>query len=72
MILRTLSMQKSDQLYVFRYTPGSEDEVVEELVRLADDDDHGIDWLDAATLSFKVTHHAACDCNKILSPFKLS
>ncbi len=71
MIVRTLSMQKDEDLYVFRYTPGCEDDVVEELVRLADDNDHRIDWLDAATLSFKVTHHAACDCSKVLSPFDM-
>jgi hypothetical protein len=64
-------MQKDDETYVFRYTPGCEDDVVEELVRLADDQAHRIDWLDAATLSFQVTHHAASDCNKALSPFDI-
>ncbi|MFP4052500.1 MAG: hypothetical protein ACLFV7_01385 [Phycisphaerae bacterium] len=69
MILRTLSIEKDGHLFMFRYTPGCEDYVVEELVRLAEDPDHRVDWLDAATLSFQVTHHAAQDCSKALSPY---
>ena len=69
MIVRTLSIEKDGHLYMFRYTPGCEDHVVEELVSLAENPEHRIDWLDAATLSFQVTHHAAEDCSKALSPF---
>jgi hypothetical protein len=68
MIVRSLQIQKNDHLYVFRYAPGNEDELVDELIRLAEDDLSPIDWLDAATLSFQVTHQAAEDCCKALSP----
>ncbi len=69
MILRQVQVTKDDHTYVLRYTPGCEDDVVEYLVAKAEDDSCRLDWLDAATLSFQVTHHAASDCSKALSPF---
>lgn len=58
---RTLSLEKLGQTYLFRYEPGQEDEVVESLMRLADDRDVNFDWMDAAAMSFHVTELAARD-----------
>jgi len=60
--VRTLSLIKGARLYVFRYRPGREDEVVDELIRMAEDPDTTVDWLDAARLGYEITQHAAADC----------
>ena len=65
---RTLSLLKGGHKYVFRYASGSEDEVVDAVMALADDPGSPLDWLDAATLSFQVTQCAAADCFESLSP----
>lgn len=59
---RVLSLAKDGHEYVFRYTPGHEDEVVDEIVATAEDSTNSFDWVDAATLSFQVTQYAAADC----------
>jgi hypothetical protein len=66
MTTRTLSLVKNGHKYVFRYPSGYEDEVVDEIMRLAEDPDTDFDWLDAATLSFQVTQYAAEDCYHVL------
>ena len=66
MDVRTLSLTRDGHTYVFRYTPGCEDEVVDEIMLLADRPDAHIDWLDAATLSFQITQYAAADCQAAL------
>lgn len=53
---------------MFRYAPGQEDKVVEEIMQLAEREDTPLDWLDAATLSFQITQHAAADCCSVLDP----
>lgn len=65
---RTIGMRRDGHTYVFRYTPGSENEVVDELARLADDERVGLDWVDAATLSFEITAYAATRCRRALWP----
>jgi hypothetical protein len=62
MKMRSLTLTKDGHRYAFRYVPGSEDEIVREFMRLADDVGCNLDWLDAATLSFQVTQNAAMDC----------
>jgi hypothetical protein len=47
---------------LFRYSTGYEDEVVDEIMRLADDPQSDLNWVDAAALSFQVTQYAADDC----------
>ena len=59
---KTLTLVKGEHKYVLRYEAGSEDDMVTELMRLADDPRTNLDWLDAATLSFQVAHGAAADC----------
>ncbi len=56
---RTLSLHKGGNTYVFRYAPGSESEIVDEIIRQAEDEQSELDWFDAATLSFQITQYAA-------------
>jgi len=65
---RTLSLVKAGHKYVFRYSAGCEDDVVDAIIALAEDDENPVDWLDAATLSFQVTQNAACECRDLLAP----
>ena len=69
MEMRTISLVKGEHSYVFRYAPGDEEDLLDEIMRLADDASVGFDWLDAATLSFQITHRTAADCLHALSPF---
>ncbi|MBN1943020.1 MAG: hypothetical protein JW849_06975 [Phycisphaerae bacterium] len=55
---QTLTLEKDGHLYLFRYTSGSEDALIEELMHLADDRSVNFDWLDAATMSFQVAQVA--------------
>ena len=56
---RTLRLAKGAHHYVFRYASGSENRIVDEIMRLAEDRDCNLDWLDAATLSFQVAEGVA-------------
>lgn len=69
---RTLCLEKEGHTYLFRYAKGLEDEVVEEMMCLADDDEMDFDWMDAAALSFQVTHYAAEDCFGAMEPDELA
>ena len=55
MATRTLSLIKSGHKYVFRYSPGGEDDVVDAIIQLAEDESSPVDWLDAATLKARLT-----------------
>lgn len=68
MTRRTLSLTKGPNTYLFRYSSGCEDAIVEEFMRLADDDETDLDWLDAATLSFQVVQYAATACRREMNP----
>ncbi len=68
MTTRTVSLDKAGHSFMFRYAPGQEDKVVEEIMQLAEREDTPLDWLDAATLSFQIAQHAAADCCSVLDP----
>lgn len=54
MDLRQISLVKGSQRYVFRYTPGSEPEIIDAFIGLADDVESEFDWFDAAVLSYQM------------------
>ena len=62
MDIRAITLEKKGVTYVFRYAPGREEEVVGEIIRLAEDPAAEIDWLDAARLGFQITQHALAEC----------
>jgi len=59
MHMRTLTLTKDGHIFVFRYASGYEDEVINEIMQLAEDEECTLDWLDAATLSFQIARYAA-------------
>ena len=61
-----LGLVKEGHQYLFRYPAGSEDRVVDEIVRLVEDDRMNLDWLDAANLSYQITQYAAEECSRQL------
>ncbi|MHC4562063.1 MAG: hypothetical protein ACYS8X_04735 [Planctomycetota bacterium] len=65
---RVLTFAKDGQTYLFRYAPGCEDDVVDEIMKLAEERDCPVDWLDAATLSFQIAQYAANLCADSLLP----
>jgi hypothetical protein len=67
--MRSVSINKDGQYFLFRYQPGCEDDVVEKLMALADSDSCPIQWMDAATLSFQITQRAAVDCYGAMGPY---
>jgi hypothetical protein len=69
---QTLTLEKDGHWYLFRYTPGSEDALVEELMYLADDRTLNFDWMDAAALSFQVTQLAAEESLDEMEPDELT
>lgn len=68
MNVRVLNLTKGRQTYVFRYSRGREDEVVNEIIRLAEDPGTDLDWVDAATLGYQITQHIAADCYRQMDP----
>lgn len=68
MSCRTLTLVKGGQKYIFRYSPGMENPIVDEIVRLAEDPQTNLDWLDAATLSFQVAQGAAIEAYRVMVP----
>jgi len=68
--MRTLTLAKGGRTYLFRYEPGCERQMLDEISRLAEDERTGLDWLDAAALSFQIAHHTADDCYKAMSPLE--
>ena len=64
---RTLTLAKGAHKYIFRYPPGAENEIVDEIMRLAESRDCNLDWLDAAALGFQIAQFAAADCPENLT-----
>ena len=54
---RCLNLVKGRHRYVFQYATGHEPEVLASIVELADDPASGLDWFDAAVLSFQMGKH---------------
>ena len=54
---RCLSLLKGRHQYVFQYATGHEPEVLSSIVELAENPASGLDWFDAAVLSFQMGKH---------------
>lgn len=59
MTIQIAHSAKYGHKYVFRYSAGYEDEIMDEMMRLAQDATTSLDWLDAAQLSFEITQRVA-------------
>lgn len=59
MSIRTVTLIRNGHRHVFRYRRGDESRVIEEICRQAQSGQTGLDYVDAAMLSFQVTQQAA-------------
>lgn len=53
--MKQLVLNKGSEKYIFRYSEGSEGQLLDALVEKADDGGCDFDWFDAAVISFKLT-----------------
>jgi hypothetical protein len=53
-MLRTITLVKREERFVFRYEPGREAEVIDAFAALAAETDSEFDWFDAAVLSYQM------------------
>jgi len=63
----TIKFTKGGHHYVFRYRRDMQDEMIDHIAALAADDEYNIDWLDAATMSFRIAQKAACGDSDVLT-----
>ncbi len=64
---KQLVLNKGSEMYIFRYSDGSEDGLLEALVAQVKSASTDFDWFDAAVLSFKLTQSLITEADKILS-----
>jgi hypothetical protein len=57
MAVKTLSLVKGKDQFLFRYEEGEEPAVLESLVEMVNRRDVAFDWFDAAVLSHQLGHH---------------
>lgn len=66
---REIVLRKGREVYIFRYIPGNEEELLEELMSMAQRGskvEGGFDWFDAAVISKKLTKSLLKQANEIL------
>ena len=61
---RTLHLTKRNHEYFYRYDAGFENEIIDELIRQANDTESDLDWIDVANLSHQLTEITADFCRK--------
>ena len=67
---RVLTIQKESDHFVFRYEQGSEEQLLDTFVELANNEERNFDWFDAAVLSFQLSKNLVEEADKILCPQK--
>jgi hypothetical protein len=68
MTTRTIAFAKTGHHYIFRYGPGMEEIVIDQIMSLAENHECDLDWLDAATLSFQIAWKAAAGYHDPVKP----
>ena len=67
MLERIIQLETQTQKYLFRYSPGCEREVIDQISELADDPNCELAWVDAASLSYQIAQYAADECTTTLT-----
>ena len=67
-VSRQVVLVKRGQRYVFRYMPGDESKLFEDLMEMADDPIFDLDWFDAAVLSHQVGQRISQQLSMALRP----
>lgn len=68
MELRNVSLVKGGHRYIFRYSGGSEAQIIDAFIGLADDSDSDFDWFDAAVLSYQLGKQLDEDMETVDTP----
>jgi hypothetical protein len=63
---RQLTLIKRGQYFLFRYRPGDEASVIQNLIAKAEDPASPLDWFDAAVLSHQMGHRMASEMQALL------
>ena len=63
---RQLTLIKKGQYYLFRYQPGDEAALIQNLIDKAEDPHCALDWFDAAVLSHQMGHRMAAEMQSLL------
>ena len=63
---KILSLVKGQDRFVFKYDPGSEEEVLDAFVDMANEPKNNFDWFDAAVLSFQLSRQLVEEADKLL------
>jgi len=63
---KQLVLKKGKQKFIFRYTSGSEDKLLDTLIEQAKDGRTDFDWFDAAVLSFKLTQSLVGQADELI------
>ena len=68
MPLRTIGVETRGHAFILRYEAGEEPQVIDEVMRLAEDPTGELDWADAALLGLQISYHAARDGREPVTP----
>jgi len=63
---KILSLVKGQERFVFRYDPGSEEDVLDAFVDMANEQNNNFDWFDAAVLSFQLSRQLVEEADRLL------
>jgi len=66
--LKELSLVKGQERFFFRYEPGSEENILDTFVDMANNRDNNFDWFDAAVLSFQLSKNLVEEADRLLCP----
>lgn len=63
-----LTLNKGGEIFIFRYEQGREDEILDALIKQAEDEKTSFDWIDAAVLvlSFKLAQSLISQADELL------
>ncbi len=64
---RELSLLKGQERFIFRYQSGTEEQILDAFVNLANDRDRNFDWFDAAVLSFQLSKQLVQEADELLA-----
>ena len=64
---RRLVLNKGTEKFIFRYKNGQENELLDALIKQAEDNRTSFDWFDAAVLSFKLVQSLIGQADELLA-----
>lgn len=65
--MRSLSLQKGIELFVFKYEIGQESKVLDAMAEMANSREFNFDWFDAAVISHQIGEYMSRDLKKYVA-----